>query len=555
MSRTSEPPTDLATAIATLTGPGGRFELVEEDVLGARMPVFRHRRRMVAQMLAESAAFGDRDYLVAENRRLTYAEHAAAVASLAAALRAEFGVGCGDRVAILAANAIEWVVTFWAAQTLGAVAVGMNGWWVPREINYGLQLTDPTVVVADAKRAKILADTDTGTGTAMLTMEQDLPRLIAAYAGAEAEVPNVAEDDPAVVLFTSGTSGKPKAAVHSQRNLVAVTDYFDYTATLAAMQAGRTREPGTALDLRCLLTSPLFHIAGLHNLVVPRLATGCAVIMYQGAFEADRALRLIERERVTNWGAVPTMASRLLEHGDVDSVDTSSLTAFSLASAPSSPAFKERLRAHLPFANDTMMDSYGLTECSTAITVAGPNDSAEFPDALGRPIIGVAVEVRGPGGAAVPDGIEGEICVRSPYVMLGYWRDKEATAKAIDNERWLHTGDFGVLEKGRLRLAGRRSDLILRGGENIYPVEIEQCLDEHPDVAECAIVGKPHPDLGQQVVAIVVPVAGSTVTEKELREFAKRRLAYYKVPERWRMTTKPLPRNATGKLIRGQIAI
>ncbi|PSR64348.1 fatty acid--CoA ligase [Nocardia nova] len=536
-----------------LTGPGGRFELVEEEVLGARMPVLRHRRRAVAELLADSVRFGDRDYLVTEDRRLSYREHAAAAAALAAALREEYGVRRGDRVAILAANTVEWVITFWAAQSLGAIAVGLNGWWVPREIEYGLALTEPAAVVVDAKRAKLLADIDTT--AAVVTMDEDLPRLIAAHAGAEPTVPDVAEDDPAVILFTSGTSGKPKAALHSQRNLLAVTGYFEYTDALAAAFSGKTLEPGAPLDLRCLLTSPLFHIASLHNLVVPRLATGSAVIMPQGGFDADRILRLIEKERVTNWGAVPTMASRLLEHGDIGRYDTSSLTAFALASAPSSPAFKQRLREEVPFAADALVDSYGLTECSTAVAVATPADLAESPGTLGRPIISVALEIRDADGTPVPEGVEGEVYVRSPFVMLGYWRNPEATAAAIDAERWLRTGDFGVMEQGRLRLTGRRSDLILRGGENIYPVEIEQCLDEHPDVVECAVVGEPHPDLGQQVAAVVVLTEGSTASEADLREFARERLAYFKVPERWRITSDPLPRNITGKLIRSGITV
>ncbi|MDR7169321.1 acyl-CoA synthetase (AMP-forming)/AMP-acid ligase II [Nocardia kruczakiae] len=551
MTTTSMP--DIAAVMRELTGPGGRFELVEEEVLGARMPVLRHRRRAVAELLAASVAFGDRDYLVTEDRRLTYREHAAAAAALAAALHEEYGVGRGDRVAILAANTVEWVITFWAAQSLGAIAVGLNGWWVPREIEYGLALTEPAVVVVDAKRAKPLADIDTS--AAVVTMDEDLPRLIAAHAGAEPTVPDVVEDDPAVILFTSGTSGKPKAALHSQRNLLAVTGYFEYTDALAAAFTGETTEPGAPLDLRCLLTSPLFHIASLHNLVVPRLATGSAVIMPQGGFDADRILRLIEKERVTNWGAVPTMASRLLEHGDIGRYDTRSLTAFALASAPSSPAFKQRLREEVPFAADALVDSYGLTECSTAVAVATPADLAESPGTLGRPIISVALEIRDADGTPVPEGVEGEVYVRSPFVMLGYWRNPEATAAAIDAERWLRTGDFGVVEQGRLRLTGRRSDLILRGGENIYPVEIEQCLDEHPDVVECAVVGEPHPDLGQQVAAVVVLAEGSTASEADLREFARARLAYFKVPERWRITSEPLPRNITGKLIRAGITI
>lgn len=552
MTKSVDPQAYIASVMAELTGPGGRFELVPEDVLGTRMPVMKNRDKSLGDVLAASAAYGDRDYLVTEDRRIGYAEHLRAVAALATALRDRYGVGKGDRVGILAANTPEWVESFWAAQSLGAIAVGFNAWWAPREVEYGVGHTRPSVLIVDAKRSALLDDAETD--VTVLTMEDDIPRLIAEFAGADLPSTDVAEDDPAVILYTSGTSGRPKGAVHSHRNLLAVIDYHRYSDALGAAFAGAPVSAGPS-DLRYLLTSPLFHIASLHNLVVPRLATGSAVVIYQGSFDADRVLALIEREKVTNWGAVPTMAGRLLEHEDVSRYDTSSLTAFALASAPSSPGFQERLREKLPFARNALVDSYGLTECSTAISVATPMDLQAFPGTLGRPIIGVAVEVRDPLGEPVPDGTEGEICVRSPYVMLGYWENDAATADAIRDGRWLHTGDFGVLENGMVRLTGRRSDLILRGGENVYPVEIEQCLDEHPAVAESAVVGVDHPDLGQEVGAVIVTRPGMSVTEDELRAFASERLAYFKVPARWRITRTPLPRNATGKTIRTRISM
>ncbi|KOS57704.1 class I adenylate-forming enzyme family protein [Rhodococcus rhodochrous] len=554
MTASADPRLYLDEVVSRLTGPGGRFEIVEEEVLGASMPVMKNRGRAVGELLADSLRWGDRDYLVTADRRLSFAEHAAAAYSLAQALRSDYGVEKGDRVAILAANTPEWVIAFWASQTLGAITVGLNGWWVPREIEYGLGHSRPKILVVDAKRAEALADVDT-TGITVLTMEEDLPRLIAQYAGAEPPHVDIDEDDPSVILYTSGTSGRPKGALHSHRNLLAVVDYHRFSDALLAAFTGRTYSDDVPSDLRYLLTSPLFHIASLHNLVIPRLATGSAVIMHQGSFDVDKVLSLIERERVTNWGAVPTMASRLLEHEGLDKYDLSSLTAFALASAPSSIAFKDRLREKVPFARDALVDSYGLTECSTAIAVANSQDLETFPGTLGRPIITVSLEIRDPFGEWLPDGVEGEVCVRSPFVMLGYWEDEEATAAAITPDRWLRTGDYGVIENGRLRLTGRRSDLILRGGENVYPTEIEQTLDEHPAVRECAVIGVPHPDLGQEVAAVVVLADGASATEEELREYAAERLSYFKVPTRWRITSDLLPRNATGKTVRREVSI
>ena len=333
-------------------------------------------------------AWGDGDYLVTSDRRISFTEHADSVAALATALRDKYGVRKGDRVGILAANTPEWVMTFFATQALGAIAVGLNGWWVPREVTHGIELSRPKVLVVDAKRGAALPELPAD--ITVLTMEEDLPALIAEYAGSDVPSTDIDEDDPAVILFTSGTSGRPKGALHSHRNVMAVVDYHKYSDAIGAEFAGREYDASKPSPLRYLLTSPLFHIASLHNLVVPRLATGSAVILTEGGFDVDKVLGLVERERVTNWGAVPTMASRLLEHGNIAKYDVSSLTAFSLASAPSSPAFKERLKEQVPFARNALVDSYGLTECSTAIAVAVGAELEEFPGTLGRPIITVS---------------------------------------------------------------------------------------------------------------------------------------------------------------------
>nr|WP_241383973.1 class I adenylate-forming enzyme family protein [Rhodococcus sp. CH91] len=544
----------MQKVVLHLTGPGGRFELVEEEVRGNRMPVMRNRDRRIGDLVAASRQWGDRDYMVTADRRISFTEHADAVAALATALRDDHGVGKGDRVAVLAANSPEWIITFWATQCLGAITVGLNSWWTPAEIAYGVELVEPKVIVTDAKRAELLAAADVS-GFDLLTIEREVPRIIAERAGAELPLAEVEEDDPAVILFTSGTSGRPKGALHSHRNVLAVVDYHRYSDALVAAMRQRPYDDTVPSDNRYLLVSPLFHIASLHNLAVPRLATGSAVVMTEGAFDVDKVFTLIERERVTNWGAVPTMASRMLEHENPGKYDLSSLTAFALASAPSSPALKQRLREKFPFADQALVDSYGLTECSTAIAVATAPELEAFPGTLGSPIVGVSMEIRDPFGERVPDGTEGEVCVRSPYVMLGYWADPAATDAAITADGWLRTGDYGTVENGRLRLTGRRSDLILRGGENVYPTEIEQRLDEHPDVVESAVIGVDNDDLGQEVAAVVVLRSTSTATEDDLRAFCAEQLAYYKIPTVWRITQDLLPRNATGKILRRAVTV
>lgn len=547
MSAATDHQETATQVLQRLTGPDGAFELVRESVLGSHMQVFAHRDTSLADVVAASVQHGDRDYLVTEDERISFVEHARRVASLARSLHDDFGVRKGDRVAMLAANAPGWIVSFWAVVSLGAVAVAYNSRWSAPEVDYAVGHTRPTIVVADAKRAGLVD----GSRTRLLTLEEDVAELALRHPDAPLPTPEIDEDDPAVIVYTSGTSGRPKGAVHTHRNLLAVIDYHRFNNALAA----EFGDPKAPAERRHLLALPLFHIATLHNLAVPRLADGGAVVLQQGRFDVDRALQLIERERVTNWGAVPTMAYRLIEHGNLDRYDLSSLTAFSLASAPSTPAFHERLREALPVARQALANSYGLTESCTGVAVATPDDLAESPETLGRPNVTVELEIRAPDGQPLPEGQEGEVCLRSPFVMLGYWEDPEATGRAIRADRWLHTGDIGVLEDGRLRLTSRRSDLILRGGENIYPAEVEGVLAQHPAVRDCVVLGVSHPSLGQEVGAVVVTTGNGTVTETELADFARQRLAPDKVPSQWRVTEEELPRNATGKVIRREVGL
>jgi acyl-CoA synthetase (AMP-forming)/AMP-acid ligase II len=538
----TDPRAYIAATVAALTAPGAEFEISEQTIRGVRMRAFANATRPLNDLLAASVEFGDREYLVRGDQRMTFAQHARAVASLAHTLRNEYGVQPGDRVAILAANAPHWVVTFFATAGIGAITSAFNAWWTPREVAYAIGHSRPSVIVVDAKRRPLLPE---GLDVPVLDID-DLPL--------HADVPlptTTAElDDPAVIIYTSGTTGHPKGATHSHRNLLAVVQYHrmnDAIATALGMAPPVPR--------RFLMSLPLFHIASLHNLVLPRLVTGDTVVIAEGGFDVDRVLRLIERERITNWAVVPTMAHRIVEHGDLSTYDLSSLVALSVNSAPSSPALKERLRDAVPNIRTALADSYGLTEASTAATVASAMDLAEFPTTVGSPVATVAIEIRDADGKPLPDGDEGEICLRSPFTMLGYWDDPDATRAVLDDDGWLHTGDIGSLRDGRLYMSTRRSDLILRGGENVYPAEIEAVLDAHPGVAESAVFGVDDPDLGQAVAAVVVVAPGAPVTAAELATHVADHLAYYKVPAHWRLTDQPLARTATGKVVRRSLQL
>jgi acyl-CoA synthetase (AMP-forming)/AMP-acid ligase II len=539
---------------ARLTAPGAPFEIVEEEVLGERLPVFRNRRRSLREFLAASAALGDREYVVHGDRRLSYAEHLRQVASAASALRELYGVRAGDRVAILAANCPEWIVAFWATTSLGASVAALNGWWTADEILYGVENSEPRLLIGDRRRLARVADRDVG--IPLLEIESGFEKLL--HFAPDAALPDdpIAEDDPAVILYTSGTTGRPKGAVNTHRGICGFVQgamLSGLRLMLAAAQRGVQPESGPPQPAS-LVTAPLFHMSGLHAGAVMMLAVGGKTVWRSGRFDPEDVLRLIERERITSWAGLGSMAPLVLNHPRVGDYDLSSLRNLGSGGAPTSPTVLERMKQVVPTGARGRGLGYGLSESVATVAMIGGEELEERPTSVGRVQPTLSVEIRDPEGRVLPEGREGEIHVRSPYTMLGYWRDEEATRKAIKPGRWLATGDVGRIEGGYLYINSRARDMILRGAENVYPVEIEHRLEAHPAVTEAAVIGVDHPELGQEVKAIVVLEPGARVEPEELARFVGEKLAPYKVPSRWELRDEPLPRNAAGKVLKNVLA-
>ncbi len=551
-------PQEVARVEATLLAEGAPFELVDVEVDGVIIRSFKNRIRTLRDLLVRSVDFGDNTYMLAtdgvEERRLSYAEHARLVASVATALHDRFDVRPGDRVAILGANRPEWVISFWAAIGLGAVAVGLNGWSTGSEIRYFLDDCEPKVLVADRKRIERLAGHDLG--VPVVVMEDDFVELEAYAPAARFAAPpfadvQVEEDDPAIILYTSGTTGRPKGAINTHRNVASYLMLNFYNGAKAAMLAPAPRPDDPPPRPHCqLVSSPLFHVSGLHSAAVMMLATGLKSVWLTGRFDPAVAMQVIERERCTGWSFTETVLHRMVNHPDVGKYDLSSITTVGGGGSPVAPSLIERTRRVFPNARRSVGIGYGQTECAALATLNNGQELIDFPMSVGRPLPTVELEIRDPLGSAVPEGIEGEVCVRGPMVMPGYWRRPEATAETIAPGRWLRTGDIGRMQGGRLYLSSRKRDLIFRGGENVYPVEIEKRIEDHPDVEECAVIGVDHPELGQTVKAVLVPRPGRTVDVESVRTWCAAELAYYKVPEHWEVRSDSLPRNAAGKILK-----
>jgi long-chain acyl-CoA synthetase len=547
---------DLREIEARLTAPGAPFEVTTEEVRGAPMRVFKNRTRSLRALLEASRAHGDKHYVVYGDERISYAQHFARASAFANVLRERYGVQPGDRVAILAANRPEWVIAFWATVASGGVVAAMNGWWTEDEIRYGISDCEPVLVIGDRSRLARLGGR--GVGVPILEIESEFAALEASAAGRALPDAEIAEDDPAVILYTSGTTGRPKGAVNTHRGIcgfVSVGMFNGIRMMVHAAESGRAPSPGGApTSPAMLVTVPLFHLSGLYSGCVMMLAVGAKTVYRPGRFDPGEVLRLIESERITTWPALGNMPHRVVSHPDVAKYDLSSMSNIGGGGGPTSPEIQRRLREVFPGSKTAMGLGYGLSESVTAVAMITGEELLAHPTSVGRPAATHEIEIRDPDGKPLSEGVEGEIYIRSPYLMREYWRKPEATREVLVAGGWLRTGDIGHFEDGRLYINSRARDMILRGGENIYPIEIEQRLEAHPDVAEAAVLGVDHEELGQEVKAVVVARAGARLETQALAAWVGATLAAYKVPAHWELRAEPLPRNAAGKVLKNVLA-
>jgi long-chain acyl-CoA synthetase len=534
----------------SLIGPGGTYELAEEPVLGETMAVFAHRARNIYDLFTTGAqTFPDNEYLADPDRRLTFAETGHAVNVLARSLREDHGVQPGDRVAILSANSMEWVVAFWAGLATGAIVAAMNSFWSEPELAAALDLAEPVVVLGDAKRlASIGRVTPTtpcvemtpGWLTGLLTQPESPIQTEAPTQG----LPVRAEDDPAVLIFTSGTTGRPKAVSHSHRGLVG---YLQCNMFNGSLRVGRDFVPPPG---RVLVSPPLFHLSSLYGALIMQTVFGGLLVIRPGRFDEVTTMRAIESERVSLWLSLGSGAPRVAEHPELPRYDLSSLKSIVVGGAPVSPPVKRLLLEAFPSAETGFRMGYTSSEGGSIVASIGGAEFHAFPESTGPIQDGVEVQIRGEDGKPVPPGQEGEVHVRSAYLMLGYWNDSAATDKVFSPGRWLNMGDVARLDDGRLYVNSRSRDLIFVSAENVYPSEVEYRLDAHPAVFESTVAGIDDPLTGQAIKAFVVLRAGKQATESDLADWCRQALPPYKVPTSWRIGKDPLPRNAAGKVLR-----
>jgi long-chain acyl-CoA synthetase len=548
-----------------LTAPGGPFETETATVDGVEMQVYKQRMGSLRDIPAAAGLRGDdQPFIVYGDRRIGFTEFVQTANSVSAGLAEQAGVGHGDRVAVLSANNPEWCLAFWGTVDLGAILVGLNGWWKTDEILYGVEDSGAKVLVADRNRfARIAEDIDAIESLeAVYLIDADpsefgssakLHRFDELTSNPRPDLPDtpIDEDDPAVILYTSGTTGRPKGAISTHRNMVASLFSTLYAGLAGAMAiTDADSSPAAGDQTVSLFTSPLFHVSGCHSTLVVGLLAGLRLVMIEGRFEPEKALQLIQDEQVTVWATVPTMIWRLCEHPARHDYDTSTVRSVAFGGSPSADELQRKVRDTFPNVSGGGSNVYGLTESSSGVTINLAADAEAKPHSVGMAMPVAEIRILGADGTEQPTFSPGEVCIRGPQIMPGYWNKPEATAESII-DGWLHTGDIGHLDdEGYLFITDRAKDMIIRGGENVYCVEIENRLVEHSDIADAAVIGVPHPELGEEVRAVVQVEPGQSLTEAQVQEWVAETLAGFKVPTYVEISGEKLPRNASGKLLK-----
>ncbi|WP_374534494.1 class I adenylate-forming enzyme family protein [Phenylobacterium sp.] len=565
------PAMSIAQAHAMITQPGSPAEIETIEIRGVPTKVWKNLPPSLRSVVEAARAHGGKDFLVYEDERVTFEAFYRAVSAFARKLQ-EDGVGKGDRVAIIMRNLPEWVVAFYAASSLGAIVTPLNAWWTGPELEYGLTDSGTKVAIMDAERYQ-----------RMVEHFPNCPDLVRVYVSREVEeiahpwvskledvlggagdwanLPDqplpeaeIGPEDDATIFYTSGTTGRPKGALATQR---AVNSNIITAAAAGARSFLRRGEAPPAPDPNApqrssLISIPFFHVTGCMAVLNPSLFSGAKLVMMY-KWDVIRAFELIEREKIQSAGGVPTIAWQLIEHPARANYDLSSLESVAYGGAPSAPELVRRLREVFPKSQPGQ--GWGMTETCATVTSNGAEDYLNRPDSCGPAAAVCELQIRDPGDGVtvLPAGEVGELWSFGPMNCKLYWNKPEPTAQTFV-DGWVRTGDLAKLdEEGFCYIIDRAKDMLIRGGENIYCVEVENVFYDHPAVMDAAVVGIPHRTLGEEPAAVVTLKPGAEATEEELRAHVAEHLAAFKVPVKVKFWHETLPRNPNGKILKNEL--
>lgn len=563
------PAMSIAQAHEAMTAPGTVFEMTELDIRGVRQRVWKNGPPTLREVFLAGRAHGPATFLVYEEDRATFDAFGRATLTLAHALQRD-GVVKGDRVAVAMRNVPEWPVAYFAALLLGAIATPLNAWGSGAELAFGLRDSGAKVAIVDAERWERLAEQDEnfpalervyiarapspGGDTRLVSLTDAIGPVNRWAELPDLPLPDVplSPEDDATIFYTSGTTGRQKGALGTHRTSTTTVLASSFSVQRNFWRKGEpVPKPEDRKTQRAVLLGiPFFHTTGCQAILCAALFAGTKIVCLH-RWDAERAMQLIERERCTQAGGVPTLAWQIVEHPERARYDLTSLESVSYGGAPASPELVRRIREVFPLSAPGL--GWGMTETSATCTHHSGEDYVRKPDSSGPPLPVCEMRIVDEGGRTLPAGEVGELWAKGPNIVKGYWNNPQATAETFV-DGWVRTGDLAYLDdEGFLYVVDRKKDMLIRGGENIYCSEVESALYAHPAVLDAAVVGRPHRTLGEEPVAVVTPKAGETLDEATLQRFVAGRLAAFKVPVRIVVREEMLPRNANGKLLKGEL--
>lgn len=535
-----------------LVGPGGPLATTTIEQDGVTLPMIAAAPPSLPPYFQLFCAqHGDKDFLVCGDERLSFAQVYQHARGVAAALVDGFGIKVGDHVGIAARNAPAWIALYMGIAMAGGVATLLNGWWTGGELAAGIDDSDTKLVFADPPRAKRLGEAKHGAEVVVvdvaLPLADALAPVMARGGGADTALPEVTGDDLATILFTSGSTGQSKGAISTHRQVT--QGIFSYLAqTLMGLQLMTELDGGPpTLQPTTLLNVPLFHVTAEIPVFLQSFAMGRKLVI-MAKWDAEEAMRLMEKEKVTYFVGVPLMSYEIMTHPNRANYDLSSVRDFAAGGAPRPVEHVKRLNEEMGGAKPLI--GYGLTETNAVGCGNFRENYLDKPSSTGkasRPLVDLAI--LDDAGQPVAQGERGEVCIRSVCNFREYYKNPAATEAAYTKDRYFRTGDIGYLdEDGYVFIVDRKKDIIIRGGENISCQEVEDALYDCSDVAEAAVFGIPDVRFGEVPAAVVHPAEGATLTEDSIRAFLAPRLAAFKIPERIWIASDPLPRLGTEKI-------
>ncbi|GAM98065.1 acetoacetyl-CoA synthetase [alpha proteobacterium U9-1i] len=563
------PAMSIAQAHGLLTQPGSMFELGDAEIRGVSYKIWKNAPATLREVFALGALFGARDHLVFEDERATVSAFQAAAAKMAHQLVAD-GVKKGDRVAIVMRNLPEWPVAFWGAVLAGAIVTPLNAWWTGSELEYGLNNSGSSLLIVDAERYERLREhlpncpairkiyvsrLPEETADPPVARLEDVIGLTNEWKSFGAIAPPevaMAPDDDVSIFYTSGTTGHPKGAVVSHRNII--SNMFNSASAQARAFLRRGEAPPapdpSAPQKSYLVSVPFFHATGCFAVMIPFLMAGQKIVM-QRRWDTDQALPLIEKERITHIGGVPTIAWQVLTHPRMGEYDLSSIESVAYGGAPAAPELVKLIKSRFPKALPSQ--GWGMTETSATAVSNTAEDYERKPSSTGVCAATGEAKIVDPDGKVLGPNEVGELWYKGPIVVRGYWENPKATAETFF-DGWVKTGDLAKIdEEGFVYIVDRAKDMLIRGGENIYCVEVENALYDHPSVMDAAVIGKPHQTLGEEPLAVVHLKPGFEASAPELRHHVAQKLAAFKVPVDVIFWPETLPRNANGKIMKKEL--